>query len=301
MKTAVVITYPGHFFQTRMCIDSIKYFYTELQNIYIVYDDITIEYWPDYISDCSKFYNYNKKIPLEFVPFSQIDANISQCKVGWYRQQLVKCCIDQGLPGNEWFVVDGDVIFDEHVDIRGVTPAHYRPDTNDLLFKMVVNYIQFALGVEEHPLVADGQYKVTSAIPFRILSKDMLQELRRRVEANIGGEFVTRHVEMVHNQELIAFSNDTNNMVMHEWELIEAVHHLVNPDAYKIVDVGSGYDTMKHTSSAMPARFRHGFYKDAELPEVWMQSQFWDFPMDLWQKSKNYYDVLVNRIMTQCL
>lgn len=302
MNKAVIVTYPGHFFQTRMTIDSIKYFYPDISQIYVAYDDATIEHWPDYLKDCRSFYNSNSNyVPIEFVSFSQINPNIQKCKIGWYRQQLIKCCIDQGIPGDEWFVVDGDVIFDERVDVAGVTPVHHRPERDDPLSKLVLNYIRFALGIGQHPLLADGNYKVTSAIPFRILTRKMLQTLRNRVEQNIGGEFVARHVEMVHAQELIVYSEETDKMVMHEWELIEAVHLLEDPDAYCMVDIGSGYDTMKQISYAMPARFRHGFYKDAELPEMWMEAQFWNFPWEYWTKSKAYYDVLTNRIMTQCL
>lgn len=301
MDTAAIITYPGHFFQTRMCIDSIKYFYPDIKKIYVVYDDATISYWPDYLSDCISFYNSNRiDTPLEFVSFTEINADITECKIGWYRQQFVKCCID-ALPGDNWLVVDGDVIFDERVDIANCTPVQRRPIPEEPLSSLVVNYIKFVLGVNEHPLLQDGVYKVTSAIPFRVLSREMLQELRNRVVNNIGGDFVRKQVELVHDQQLIVYSDDTSRMVMHEWELIEAVHQLVDPVRYPMVEFGSGYDTMRQTSCAMPVRFRHGFYKDAELPKIWMQAQFWNFPEQLWNKAVDYYDILTNRIMTQCL
>jgi hypothetical protein len=302
MKTAAVITYPGHFFQTRMCLDSLKFFYPDIKKFFLVYDEKTIEYWPDYVADMQQFYNCsNIDLPLEFVSFSQVDPLISSCPIGWYRQQLTKCCLDRVLPGESWFVVDGDVIFDERIDIKNVTPAQNRPMTDDSMTVMILNYIKTALGITQHPLVQGDRFFVTSSIPFRELKKSTLTKLREIVSENLSGDFVARHVEMVYNQQLIVYSDTPTALIMHEWELIEAVNQLIDPVNSPIVELSAGYDTMQHTSYKQPVRYRHGYYKDAELPIEWLRAQFVDFPEQYWQKSLNYYDALTNKIMNQTL
>lgn len=302
MKTAVIITYPGHFFQTQMCLDSIKFFYPDIKKFFLVYDDSTIEYWPGYINDITRFYNQDfNSIPLELISFFQINPTIASCKIGWYRQQLIKCCLDLSIPGDSWFVVDGDVIFDERIEISNVTPVQNRPITIDSTTVMVLDYIKTVLGIDKHPLVTNGIFKITSVIPFRELKKSTLIKLRQIVSENLNGDFVSTHVDMVHKQQLIVYSDTPTALIMHEWELIEAVNQIFNSHEYPIVEMGAGYDTMRQTACRQPVRFRHGYYKDAELPEQWMRSQFPDFPEKLWCKAINYYDVLKNKRMNQCL
>lgn len=302
MKTAVIITYPGHFFQTRMCLDSIKFFYPDIEKFFLVYDEGTIEHWPDYLEDMKRFYICsNIDLPMEFVSFGQINPAIPACPIGWYRQQLVKCCLDQAVPGDSWFVVDGDVIFDERIDIANITPVQNRPLTDDSMTVMILNYIKQALNIPQHPLVSGDRFFVTSAIPFRVLKKSTLEQLRKLVSENFSGDFVSRHVEMVYNQQLIVYSDTPTALIMHEWELIEAVNQLMYPGEFPVVEISFGYDTMQQTSYKEPARYRHGYYKDAELPEKWMRAQYPDFPEEFWQKCLSYFDALQNKVMNKCL
>lgn len=303
MDTAVVVTFPGHFFLTRLCTQSIERCYPEIRKIYVVYDQVTAEHWPDYLSDCQQFYTPGIGVVYEFVSFDQIDSGISQCKIGWYRQQLIKCCLDQVLPEGSWLVVDGDVIFDQHVAVDSVIPVQQHPltyKTNPITL-MVLNYLKTVTGQPDHFLMSDGHYYTTSSIPFRAISRNMLRELRRVVEANVSANFVSWHVDQVHRQELIVYNDQPTKMIMHEWELIESIHHLIDPGSRPLLILGPGNDTLHVNDQHSIMQFRHGYYKDAELPEAWLREQLLDFDDVLWQKAVDYHHVLTTRIMNQCL
>jgi hypothetical protein len=280
---AVIISFPGHFLLTRLTIESLRYFYKNIRQIYIVYDITLTEGWPDYVNDAADFYSINKQ---NFITFKEIDQNIPLCQMGWYRQQLVKCCIDKFFKEDRWFVVDGDIIFDEHINLENITPVHFRNDSDSPLNRSVLTCVSRFLNIEFHPLLSDGQYKITSSIPFRILERTTLENLRRITENYLKGDFVEKITELCHNQELVAYDETGERMVMNEWELIEAVNHLLYPGRFQIENTGSGYDHFKHTSLMKPGhRFRQGFVYDYQIYRSWFDAQFADPVTDIiWNK-----------------
>ena len=272
---AVVISFPGHFLLTKLTIESLVHQYNNIEKIYIVYDDNLSDGWPNYVDDASAFYCMSKK---NFISFGEIDQNIPTCAMGWYRQQLVKCCIDKFFIGDQWFVVDGDVIFDDAIDLKNITPVDIRPEfsaeSTQPLSLAVINCVKTMLDIETHPLLSDGQYKITSSIPFRILERPTLEYLRQRVEQYLGGDFVEKITEFCRDQKLLVNDDTGNQMVMHEWELIEAVNHMLYPDRFRIKHIGSGYEHLKHTSNLSPGyRFRQGFMYDYQVHRPWFEAQ----------------------------
>jgi hypothetical protein len=237
------------------------------------------------------------------VSFDQVDPGISQCKIGWYRQQLIKCCLDQALPEQTWLVADGDVIFDQPVMVDNIVPVQSHPlayKTNPTTI-MVLNYLKTVTGQTEHFLMSGNRYYITSSIPFRLINRDTLRELRRTVESNVSANFVSWHRDQVHCQELIVYNDLPTKMIMHEWELIESIHHRIDPSSCRLVTVGPGNDTLQPADQDSNIRYRHGYYKDAELPETWLREQLPDFDKALWKKANDYYHVLTTHIMNQCL
>lgn len=288
MTTAVVLTFPGHFFLTALTLQSIKQFYQDINDVYVLYDDQVTEGWPGYVEDCCKLYQISQD---RFVSYSEINPEIAKCQIGWYRQQLIKCSVDQGVPGNSWFVVDGDIIFDERVDVKDITPVQHRDHPDDPLSLAVLNGVKTLLGIDQHPLLADGRFKITSSIPFRILEKPVLEELRRCVSDNIGGDFAQRMTELVHSHKLVAYDETGNSMVLHEWELIEAVNHIMYPGRFRIIDIGSGYELTKDTAMCSSARFRHGYVYSHQLPRDWLVEQVGADTVDrYWHKAVAYGD-----------
>ena len=122
-----ITTWPGYCFQTALCIRSIlKHF--PPRPIHIIVDtehhtgNPIATPWPDFESDLKKYISEQHfKAKIVWHTVEQVPA-INQCPVGWWRQQLVKLCLDQYLPGNSWLVIDADIIFGHWAALQGQCP-----------------------------------------------------------------------------------------------------------------------------------------------------------------------------------
>jgi hypothetical protein len=223
------------------------------------------------------------------IPYSKL-AGIDRCDVGWWRQQLIKTNIDRLIDGDTWFVVDGDVIFDETVNINNVTPIAVRGDAHDPMSQMIDRYVDRVLGQENSRVTHEGQYCITSVIPFRILDREQLQSMRNHVEQQISTDFLSWHIDMMAAGEIVGFVPEGDRMVMHEWELIEAWNHLHRPGQYIIEPGGNGYHTYTHTSDLMSGRrFRHSSMRDAEVGRSWIENQSIAVTDKLWLKAQHFH------------
>jgi hypothetical protein len=284
-----VLTYPGHFFITRLCIESIQQHYPEVTQIHVLYDDSATGVWTSYADDCRAYYPGN----LQFHSYGSVDPNIALCPVGWWRQQLVKLCIDKLLSGPEWFVVDGDVIFDEQVDIYRVTPVHNRELETSPLSIMVTRYVDYMLGHTSSRVKVNNQYTITSSIPFRWLDRAGLTHIRQLAEAQMHKDFVLGHNELFAKEEIVGYDESASKMVFHEWELFEGYNNIFRRSDYKIVETGSGYHTIADTSKCIPGhRFRHSSLLDAEVGSEWLTSQGLSISPEHWAKSAEWSEIL---------
>jgi hypothetical protein len=264
-NTVIVISFPGHFLLTRLTIESLRKYYPEMKNIIVVYDDNYMDKWPDYVNDCAEYYSIDC---LHFIPFSKIDSEIYHCPNGWYRQQLVKCCLDRIVTEDKFFIVDGDIIFDEHIDVENIIPVHHYKlssfTDNMALTIAVTNCTKKLLQVNVNPFLTDRRYSITSSIPFRVVEKITLCKLRQIVENNFQKNFVSAINELVSTNKLTTYPTKPNDLVMNEWELIETVNLMLNPKT-PIVHTGSGYDYFFNTTDIPYGRFRQGYVYDYQL------------------------------------
>ena len=272
---------------TALCLRSLYYFYQDITRFYVLVDDLAPS-WPNYLDQCA--WLYHDYVPqCEIIPYSNL-SGLDQCPVGWWRAQLVKLHADHLLPGDRWFVVDGDVIFDEHIDIEERTPYSVKinPDSQ-IMDSMVDRYIDTMLNRSDSRIVVDPWPKVvTSAIPFRWLERDQLQSLRQYVQkVNQQSSFLHWHIEMFRQQEIVGFVPEGDRMVMHEWELIEAWNHLYQPGRYQMHLASGGYHTSTHTAALEPPRFRHSSLRDRDLGQQWFSRQGIDVPSPLWERIQN--------------
>jgi hypothetical protein len=290
MKSAIIVTFPGHFLLTKLTIDSLRQHYPEFFNISVVYDDYFLDQWPNYVNDCADYYCIDTD---NIIPFSAVDPLIAQCTVGWYRQQFAKCCLDQVLVDDEFFIVDGDIIFDERIEVEHIVPVHeynlsYFTD-NLALTQAVTNCTKFLLDIQFNKFLLDNTYKITSSIPFRIVKKTTLSNLRQLISKTLGKDFVQGLNNFVDNQVLTAYPSNNNQLVMNEWELIESVNLLQNPDV-PMVHIGSGYDYFFDTSTVEYGRFRQGYVYDHRLLDL---NFFEDIPKDFYSKVQNTKNFLI--------
>lgn len=276
---AVVLTFPGHFFQTMLCLRSLRRFYSNLESIQIIADDHAQAAWTTYVDDWTAATRHN----MPWLPWN----NISLIKAstldiadphysGWWRQQMIKLHLDEICDHDAWLVVDGDVVFD-----TGYVPNTHIPvslsdrDPNlDATSCLTANYVKHMLGVDQGYLVHQGQYAMTNPIPFRKLNRAVLQNVRNHVENLHGTKFQDLHKRLIDDKKIVAFQDPPVGMIMSEWELIEGYRHWIQGQQHFDI-LGSGYPIMMHTSHlyTQSCVFRHGYCRDTEIEQSWWRHQ----------------------------
>lgn len=286
----VVLTFPGHFFQTVLCLRSIMHCYGYIQPFDILIDDVTPGPWPTYPEDFEYYLKNTLPKPItnfRIHRFSQIES-LKGCVSGWWRQQLIKFYIDTILPGNKWFIVDGDVIFDTRCIIEGVTPISVRANLESTpLAQLTANYVKNTLAVEQGHMVYQGQYALTNPIPFRLLTRELLTGLRAHVEKVHQKDFLQLHLDWFDDQTIIAFEDPPTKMIMTEWELIEGYRHFVLKQPLPLLNIGSGYPIYTHTNAIDNdgGIYRHGYKRDTSMDREWFEQQGLPIPDKIWNDS----------------
>ncbi len=283
---AVVLSFPGHFFQTLISLKSIIRWY-EIERLTLILDDIDKASWNDYADDFRL--NVAKVIPqvdFDILLTSQIDK-LSRVIAGWWRQQLIKLTIDTLVAGDCWFVVDGDVIFESRCQIENVIPVSVRPDCwNSVMSKLSINYVTRLLGSKPGYLEYNNQYAPTNPVPFRLLDRSILQGLRNHVTGRFRKDFVELHIQWFNNQTIVAYEPDPIHMNMTEWELIEIYRQDFTDDDFPLIDIGGGYPLLHDVSKEhnQYGVYRHGYTRDTKIAKDWFANQM-PIDDDLWQKA----------------
>jgi hypothetical protein len=286
---AVIISFPGHFFQTHLTMRSLIACYPEVRNITFVLDDVELGPWHQYISDFSN--SIRSAFPISFdIKLMSDMALVRDCVAGWWRQQLVKLSVDLLLCDDSWFVIDGDVIFDTRFDIQGVVPISRFGSGESAWAKMCVLYVRNLLGSGPGCIVEDNRKIVTSPIPFRYLDRHLLQGLRQHVEQRYQKNFLQAHLDWFDDQTIVANWDPPDRWVMSEWELIECYRRYVLDEQWSLIDLGSGYGIENHGVSDKKNIFRHAYQRDMEIsPQIFIQNGQ-DVDTVLWNRARTWYE-----------
>jgi hypothetical protein len=285
----VVLTFPGHFFQTILCIQSLLQFYPgQCDTITVIADDVKCEPWSRYVEDLTECLGDQ----YEVIPVSTL-PRIRDCVAGWWRQQLVKLTIDKILPGHEWFVVDGDVLFKSQCNVQGCVPISRRYDATSRWNQMCANYVRGVLGIDQGVLHDQDCAVVTSPIPFRCLDRDLLQALRSHVQSRFGKDFVELHLSWFQDQTIVADIDPPTQWVMSEWELIESFRQKVQNRILPYRDLGSGYQIHvdPNTIEEPNGVFLHSYMRDIAIGPTWFSDQGVCVKDDVWQRATLWHDV----------
>jgi len=283
-----VLTFPGHFFQTALCIQSLLHYYPECSNrITVIADDVQCEPWSGYVSDLRQYLG-----DLYPVILTSTLPGISRCVAGWWRQQLIKLTINQILPGNEWFVIDGDVIFQSRCDVVGRVPVSRRYDATSRWSQMCVNYVRGVLGTDQGIMHDQDQPVITSPVPFRHLDRDLLQALRDHVESRFNCDFVDLHLGWFQDQTIVADIDPPTRWVMSEWELRECFRQMVLNQWLPYHELGSGYQTDVDLTrlNTRNGVFLHSYQRDTEIGQTWFQDHDVAVPDRIWQQALAWHD-----------
>lgn len=142
---------------------------------------------------------------------------------GWFRQQLVKLYLDQFVTGNRWLLVDADVVFTEDIRLDAISATvATTPDPINVGNRL---YVEFMLGTDKPWVVNKDEYWCLSSVPFRPLSRDLLQNLRSHVEALHNKTLFELHLGLFETDKLVAFDPESKTMVFSEFQLIEVFRH----------------------------------------------------------------------------
>jgi hypothetical protein len=264
-------------------------FYPETQKITFVLDDIQTAPWPSYVEDHVLAMSSQLAIPFEVLRTSQMQ-NISQCQLGWWRQQLIKLTLDQLVSGDEWFVVDGDTIFQTRSDIKQSVPVSFRYQPSQNYSILSCNYVKTLLGISQGNLTCRDTAVGTNPIPFRWLTKELLAGLRSRVESRFSQEFVALHLAWFRNQTIVSECTSPTKLAMSEWELIECYRRFVLGIKLPFAEVGSGYPLYTDLTSLKQKQhvFLHSYLDDTKIDPVWLQQNL-DVDQQTWAHSFERY------------
>jgi hypothetical protein len=286
---AAILTFPGHFFQTQLTITSLLEHYPETSHISFVLDDVDCDTWLNYVSDFEASIKDITKCLYNIYLVSEI-VSVRQCIAGWWRQQLVKLTLDQLLPGDCWFAIDGDTIFVTRCEIFYRIPISRRNDIGSRFTQMSDRYVRELLGTKSGQL-RDHEPVCTNAVPFRYLDKNLLRGLRDHVEKRFNKEFVRLHLDWFQDQTIVADWDPPVRMTMSEWELIECYRRYVLGIDLPFQDIGSGYplDTDVSQLAQKENIFVHAYRWDTEIGTAWFEDQGLIIDSDVWSRALDWY------------
>ena len=224
---------------------------------------------------------------ISFHRFSDVES-IKHCDVGWWRQQYVKCCLDQYLHDDSWLVIDADIIFNQMLDFSFVpvnVDWHGSRDTDSITVGNQL-YVAHMLGTDKNSIRCNGKLASASAVPFRQLNRSLLYDLRKHVEQLHQKDFVQMQIDMCNRGDIVAYDPECKKMIMSEFELIECFRAYISNQAMPIQFVGSNHTYTLNCQGTY--QYRHSSLPDWALGHLWLQSQGLTITEHEWQMSKQF-------------
>jgi hypothetical protein len=240
----VVTTFPGYFFSTALCLQSIEKYFPG-PSIEIIVDDFDLTLWPNYVNDCKTYITQHfPNLKINFYLFSQLSGVDRARAGGWFRQQLIKLHLDILVPGHSWLLIDADVVLQDTPDPTTIPSVPHPPDAIGLGNRQ---YVKHMLQTSTPWLreESESDFICVSGIPIRYLTKDLLQSLRRTVEQNHNKTFLDLHLDLIATQDIVAYDASGQTMIMSEFELIEVYR---NRFYQHPVPIRTGANRFVHTS-----------------------------------------------------
>lgn len=285
---AVTLTFPGHFFQAALSIRSIQRFYKPTKH-YVILDDLEQGPWDSYVQDAQELYGPDH-IYITTSSIPRMDQTLS----GWWRQQLIKLTIDRLIPGDAWLLVDGDVIFESFCPYEGIVPTVIlETDPDGMIERFTRNYIRGVLGVDRDKIYHNDSPRMTNPVPYRWLTRTLLERLRSHIERRFDDDFVDLHTRWFHDQTIVGMHEDSTKWNMSEWELIEVFREEILKEHLPRNDIGAGYPVdadMTKIDLSAPV-YRHGYIRDTQTSVDWFIKQGIDIDDRLWHNSRKWLEV----------
>jgi len=271
-----VITYPGHCVTTLLTIKNLLNLTDWQVPVYLFVDDIGQQYntWDgDYIQDIQEFYNFDFRV----VKFSEFGW--PYIWDGWLTQQLVKLNIDRFLPGDLWYVTDGDVYLKEMLNY-GSTPFNYVPRRNKLIHAQNRSYLQHILKTPNILLEKNNRLLFTHHAPFRWVEKHHLMRLREYVSKIHVNDFNLVHLHLIKEERIIGFGPTEESLSMTEWDLLEVFRANILGE-----DIGLEFWPLRIDADVEnQAKFWTFFGTDKDIDPQWFEQYDVQIPQNIQEK-----------------
>jgi hypothetical protein len=128
------------------------------------------------------------------------------------------------------------------------------------------------LDVDQPFLGNDTDHLCASGVPFRYLSRELLTELRQRVEQIHNKNFLQLHLDLMKSGKIVAFDSSKQQMIMSEFQLIEVYRDQFRHDNFNI-RIGT-------------SAFEHDSVKDWHRERTWFESRAVPVSDQHWQLSQ---------------
>lgn len=269
----VLTTFAGYYFTQISCLRSIQKYAAGFP-IDVIIDDFEIQHWPTYPDDCQKFIKDNfPDVDITFHKFSDF-AGMEQVRTGgWFRQQLVKLYLDKFVTGNRWLLVDSDVEFVESLRVEVASAVlRHDPTPVDIGNRL---YVQQMLQCDKPWVIDEHQYWCMSSVPFRLLQRDLLEQLRTHSETANNENFFLAHLKRFENNTLVAYDPECKTAVMSEFQLIEVFRHRY-------------YHTPLPLGDRTVSNFDHSSTKDWEFDRSYFEQKNISVQDREWQLSQTF-------------
>lgn len=249
----VITTFAGYYFSQILCLRSIQKCASGFP-IDIIIDDFDIKHWPSYPQDCKKYVQDNfPDLDITFHQFSEFGGMDRVKTGGWFRQQLIKLYLDTFVAGNKWLLVDADVEFLEPPNLDIVSAVIRNVDPIGAGNRL---YVQQMLACEQPWIENQHEYWCVSGVPFRLLQRDLLEQLRKRISTVNHSDVFELHLDMFDKQSLVAFDSNGKKMVMSEFQLIEVFRNKY----YHTPLIIKKHSASQHTHSSIKDWNRDRYY-----------------------------------------
>lgn len=219
MDAIAIINYPGHFVSTLGTIKNFLEITHWRAPIYIFVDDQGPQWeaWENYLEDLDSAVKTNfGNLDVNYVKFSEF--GFPYIWDGWLRQQLVKLNLEKFLPGDLWYVTDGDVRL-ARIPGPNEIPYNFASTHNTLINAQQHTYITYMLGDVNSLCIAEQVY--THHVPCRWVTRNDLEELKFYVSKRLGNDFNIEHFNLMREERIIGYGPTPEHLSMTEWDLLE--------------------------------------------------------------------------------
>lgn len=176
MKTVVIITHRYHYHICQIAAltaikqfapDKVCFLFDDMQGTQYGWNQMGKKLLNDFKQVCSLSPGATFAMPFSSVQNVQTEPS------GWIRQQYVKMNLHKFMPGDEWLVIDGDVIVNQSVDPYNFW--YFNPaDPLQLHHDFFTRYV---LDLKDKVAYFNSKPIEFSSIPLRVLTRKTLQGL----------------------------------------------------------------------------------------------------------------------------